>query len=173
MIFKRLIGALSVLLFLHGVCAAASGSGTEAASFLNIPVGAEPAALGGAYSALSDNAYAPVWNAAGLGFADQSQLAAQHLSYLQSVNYEFAGFVHPLERGGGIGASIQYLGTGDIAATNEFGDSIGSITNRYSAYSLSYGRQVSSRISLGLTGKVIDARLSNVGATASAGAARG
>src|SRR5438128_404090 len=56
-------------------------SGTEGASFLEIPVGARPAALGDAYTALATDAYAPLYNPAGLGFSRQTELAGQHISY--------------------------------------------------------------------------------------------
>src|ERR1044072_2961467 len=73
-----------------------AAAGTEAAAFLNIPVGAGPAALGSAYTALAEDAYAPVWNPAGLGSLRSSELAGQHVSYLESVSYEYLGFVKPL-----------------------------------------------------------------------------
>jgi hypothetical protein len=155
--FALLIGASTAL---H------AAAGTEAASFLNIPVGAEPAALGGAFSALANNAYAPVWNPGGLGRVETAEIAAQHLNYLESVHYEFASVVYPLSKGRTIGASVQYLGTGDIESTDEGGNSIGSISNRYGAYSFSYGQPVGEKLSLGLTGKIIDARLADVGASA-------
>src|ERR1051325_7648553 len=101
-----------------------ASSGTEGASFLDIPVGAEPAALGGAYTALANNAYAPVWNPAGLGHLRGNELAGQHTSYLESMHYEFLSFVHPLDIAHnsdthrGLGVSVQYLGSGDIAKTD-------------------------------------------------------
>src|SRR5258706_2391490 len=109
-----LILALCPLSFAMPVYA---GSGTEAASFLDIPVGAGPASLGSAYTALANDAYAPVWNPAGLGFLSSTQIAGQHLSYLESINYEYLSLVHPLGKKNGLGVSAQYLGTGDIAAT--------------------------------------------------------
>src|ERR1035438_1454710 len=86
---------------------AQASSGTEGASFLDIPVGAGPAALGSAYSAMASDAYAPVWNPGGLGLVQTNQFAAQQLSYLETINYEFASFVHPLGNGRSLGASIQ------------------------------------------------------------------
>src|ERR1051326_475008 len=74
-----------------------SSVGTEGASFLDIPVGAGPAALGSAYTALANDAYAPVWNPAGLGMLSGNELAGQHTSYLESMHYEFLSFVHPLD----------------------------------------------------------------------------
>src|SRR3979409_1699028 len=89
-------------------------SGTEAASFLDIPVGAGPAALGSAYTALAADAYAPTWNPAGLGLIDSPELAAQHLSYLESMHYEYLSYVQPLQDSKnsvvrrGLGVSAQY-----------------------------------------------------------------
>src|SRR4051812_11991930 len=86
---KRIPSLLAALPFLWiWVSAQAKGSGTEAAAFLDIPVGAQPASLGGAYTAWATDAYAPLWNPAGLGRIRATQLAAQHLSYLDSINYE-------------------------------------------------------------------------------------
>src|SRR4051812_46029547 len=65
----------------------ASGRGTQGAAFLDIPVGAGPAALGGAYSALARDAYAPTWNPAGLGDVQGVQFSGQHLDYLESLHY--------------------------------------------------------------------------------------
>src|ERR1700690_4420977 len=77
---------------------AQASSGTEGASFLDIPVGAGPASLGSAYAALASDAYAPVYNPAGLGFLKGTELAGQHLSYLQDIRYEHFRIVTPLGR---------------------------------------------------------------------------
>jgi hypothetical protein len=143
-----------------------ASSGTEGASFLDIPVGAGPAALGSAYSALATDAYATTWNPGALGRVDSNQLAGQHLSYLESINYEYLSFVHPLGKGRTLGAAIQYLGSGDIPETNLAGDTIGQFNAHYGAYSLAYGQTINSKLSLGITGKVINAKLAEVGATA-------
>ncbi len=143
-----------------------AAAGHESAAFLNIPVGAGPAALGGAYSALAHDAYAPVWNPAGLGFLERMQLSGQHLSYLESIHYEFASFVRPLRPGKAVGASIQYLGSGNVVGRDLSGNPNGDFSNYYAAYSVSYGQQILPRVSVGLTAKAIQAKLSDVGANA-------
>lgn len=150
-----------------------ASSGSEGASFLDIPVGAGPAALGSAYTALANDAYAPIYNPAGLGFLSSTQLTAQHLSFLQSMNYEFGSFVIPLGHSQdddkptkALGTSIQYLGSGDIAGTDPAGNPIGSFTTNYTAYSLAYGQKLTDKLSLGLTGKAINAKIADVSATA-------
>ncbi len=72
-----------------------ASSGTEGAAFLDIPVGAGPAALGSAYSAAAKDAYAPIYNPAGLGFVTPPEIAGQHLDYLDSISYEFGSVVIP------------------------------------------------------------------------------
>src|SRR5258706_1982905 len=142
-------------------------SGTEGASFLNIPVGARPAALGGAYSALAVDAYAPTWNPAGLGFLNSAQLAGQHLSYLESIHDEYLSFAIPLKsNNSALGASIQYLGSGDIASTDKFGAPAGTFSSHWGSYNLSYGRALTEKLSVGLTGKMIDAKIADVSAQA-------
>src|SRR6185437_12930341 len=130
-----------------------ASSGTEGASFLDIPVGAGPAALGSAYTALATNAYAPTWNPAGLGFVDAAGVAAQHLSYLDSIHYEYLSAVYPFSDARdnpthrGVGFSAQYLGTGDITRTDidqagNFVNPGGSFSSHYGAYNLSYGQSL-------------------------------
>src|ERR1017187_5443745 len=151
----HLFSVVALLPFLASVARASSG--TEGAAFLDIPVGAGPAAMGSAYSALAADAYAPIYNPAGLGFLRAPQMAAQHLSYLESIHDEFGSVVVPLSSAedsvrGAMGASIQYLGTGDIPGTDNSpaGNSIGNFSAHYAAYSLAYGRKISDSFSLGL-----------------------
>jgi hypothetical protein len=164
---QRPIKGLVVFLFLSAFSTRAqAASGTEGASFLDIPVGAAPAAMGSAYSAMAIDAYAPTWNPAGLGFLTRPQLAAQHLSFLESMHHEYLSFVHPLKKGSALGVSAQYLGSGDIAGTDPDGNSIGDYSSHYGAYTLAYGRKISEKLSLGSAAKWINSKLSDVSANA-------
>ncbi len=152
---------------------AASGSGTEGASFLDIPVGGAPAALGSAYTAQANDVYAPVWNPAGLGFLHSLEFTGMHLSYLGPLHYEHAGFVIPLGKDderesspAGIGASVQYLGTGDLDARDESGNSAGSFTSAFAAYSVAYGQRIWGNLSLGASGKLITEKIADTSASA-------
>jgi hypothetical protein len=153
-----------------------ASAGTEGASFLDVPVGAGPAALGSAYTALATDAYAPTTNPAGLGFLKGVDLAAQHLSYIQSIRYEHFGVAVPIFQGRegslhhGLGFSIQDLGSGDIARTDVSNGSpvtgLGSYSSHWDAYNLSYGQTVTDKLGLGLTGKLIHASIDDVSASA-------
>jgi len=158
-------GVLASLLLLHSTISFAA-SGSTGAAFLQIPVGAGPAAMGSAYSALATDAYAPVWNPAGLGYVHQPEVAAQHLSYLEAIHYEFLSLALPVKEGRSVGFSAQYLGSGGIAGFDVQGLPQPSYSTEYGAYSVAYGQTIGSRLSLGLTGKFLQAKISDVSALA-------
>src|SRR5258708_18728116 len=96
--------ATAAISLLSGLCLMLSplpiyaSSGTEGAAFLDIPVGAAPAAMGAAYTALANDAYAPTWNPGGLGLLESTQLSGQHVSYLDTLHYEYFSIAVPLPR---------------------------------------------------------------------------
>src|SRR6266850_89122 len=93
---KLTLTIFSILLLRTSFCLASSG--TEGAAFLDIPVGGGPAAMGTAYTALANDAYAATYNPGGLGFLDSTQFSGQHLSYIDTLHYEYLSFAVPLQR---------------------------------------------------------------------------
>jgi hypothetical protein len=175
-IMKKLLSSLSIVSLLINA-SPLFAAGTSGASFLDIPVGAGPAAMGSAYTSLATNAYAPVWNPAGLARLSGNELAGQHLSYLESIHYEHVSFVHPFAKSRnsdtqrGIGFSIQYLGSGDIERTEVDGSgnyvpTNDSFNSYYASYNLAYGQTITDKLALGITGKMISAKLDDVSAKA-------
>ncbi|MDD5657590.1 MAG: PorV/PorQ family protein [Elusimicrobia bacterium] len=154
---------------LAAACLSASGSafasGTEGASFLDIPVGGRAAALGGAYSALASDGLAPVWNPAGLARLGVPQLAATHLLYVESIAYEHGSLALPVGAGG-VGASVQYLHPKSMTQRDGDGSELGSFSSHFGAYGLSYGRGLTPRLSAGATGKLVEADIGGVSARA-------
>ncbi len=142
-----------------------AASGKSGSSFLEIPIGAAPAAMGSAYSALATDAYAPVWNPAGLGFLKEVQVAGQHLTYLDALHDEFVSAVVPIHPGMGLGVSVQYLGSGDVNSFDASGASIGTFSSHYGAYALAYG-QAFGPLSIGGAAKYIQAAIADVHASA-------
>jgi hypothetical protein len=118
--------------------------------------------MGGAYSALAMDAYAPVWNPAGLSGLNATQISGMHLNYVESIGYEFLSFARPIGSGQGFGVSAQYLHPEAATALDAQGNVLGTYSSYYAAYSLAYGSALGERLSVGATGKVIDARISDV-----------
>lgn len=164
-LFIALLAAFSLCTFPIAQRSFAS-SGTEGASFLDIPVGAGPASMGSAYTALANDAYAPTWNPAGLGFVNAPSFAGQHLSYIDSNAYEYGSFVYPFGGTRALGVSAQYWTSGNIPGTDLAGNSQGDFSSHYGSYNLAYGQRLSDRLSLGLSGKWINAQIQDVSANA-------
>jgi hypothetical protein len=78
---------------------ASSAYGQEAGSFLKIGVGARALGMGGAYTALADDAAAASWNAAGLSKLRATQLDAMHAEQFGTASFDFLGLAQPLPYG--------------------------------------------------------------------------
>ena len=86
--------------------------------------------MGGAGTALSDNAYAPYWNPAGLGQLTRYEVSFMHSTLNGEDAYDFVSFVvplanhnsrdkrHPLKNRGAIGVSWLRVGVDDIPITS-------------------------------------------------------
>lgn len=159
---------LLVLSFLFTVhCSALSfgkGPGTTTGELLKIPVGARAIGMGEAYTAAANDSSAIFWNPAGMSLAEQKEANFMHSALIEGVHYEHLGFVSPGEAYS-FGASMSYLGYGDIAGYDNID---GSPTGDVSAYSYIFSgavsRQIGSRLSLGLTGSMIRQKLADASA---------
>ncbi|OGS11475.1 MAG: hypothetical protein A2234_07845 [Elusimicrobia bacterium RIFOXYA2_FULL_58_8] len=99
-------------------------AGSASAAFLKIGQGARATALAGAYTAISDDAYALYWNPAGLSDAAGRNLAFTHNDYFAGLSQEFAAYTAPASsfglfrpgafKGAGAGISLNYLYTGKV-----------------------------------------------------------
>src|SRR5579884_3189454 len=128
------IGAAGISLIACALAASAwAGAGSDGAAFLQLPLGARAAALGGAYDALATDAYAPAWNPAGLAFEPSASVSASYLSYLDAMSYDAFSAAVPLRNGGdgGVGGSIQYFDPGSVPASDVAGNPIGRFNGYY------------------------------------------
>ena len=121
---------------------AAAGVGTTGAQFLKMGVGARPLAMGGAFSALPDDANAVNWNPGALGVIQKQGVTASYNSLFQDQSQGFVGYVRPLaEEKGTFAAGVNYLTVGKIekrAGDTEDADS--TFSNQNFAVIGSYGR---------------------------------
>ena len=72
-----------------------AGAGTEAAPFLKIDAGARAAALGGAFSAIADDASSVFYNPAGPGFMTNDDIMLSHNEWIAGLKNEHFAYVHP------------------------------------------------------------------------------
>ena len=110
-------------LFLIASLAAAQTSptitktGTTAASFLKIGVGARSVAMGGAYTAVANDVSSIYWNPAGLASMGGSQAIFNHVNWIADVQYDVAAAALQVEGFGTIGASFASMNVGEMDVT--------------------------------------------------------
>jgi len=141
--------------------------GTNAADFLQVDVGARAMAMGGAFVAMADDASALYWNPAGLAGMRGSEFIATHTEWLGDLKFDYLGIA--LNFGGGVaGISVTYLSVPDmVVRTLDRQQGTGETFSAADmALGLSYGRAVTDRFSIGVTGKYIQQRVWHSQATA-------
>lgn len=186
MIKRALKGAALITLFAAGSLAA-QRSGTvltpqpdegttrvaqRGANFLEIPVGARSQALGGSLVGLASGADAMYWNPAGLGTTDGLVLAFSYSDLYEDLDivHNYAAAAIPFA-GGGFGISYIRLDSGDIPRTDEnfpgggnpqFGPTFEWTST---AIGLHYGRRLTDRLQVGVSGRVIEEGITGASAS--------
>ncbi|MCX6830560.1 MAG: PorV/PorQ family protein, partial [candidate division Zixibacteria bacterium] len=156
---RQLIIVLMVLLLLPGVLLGQAKVGTAGAQFLKLGVGARANGMGDAFVAVSNDATAMYYNPAGLTQLYDREVIFTHVDYPAEISYEFVGLAYPLYRVGGVlGFGFYMLNGGSFdETTHEYPLGTGrTFGAREYAATMSYGRNLTDRFSVGLTLKFID-----------------
>lgn len=134
-----------------------SKTGTTAATFLEIGIGANANGMGNAYVTRASDATSIYWNPAGIAQLENDDVVAVHSVWIASTNLDWAGLVIPLGDFGNIGFSFTDLSMPDdkvrtVAQPEGTGEyfSAGDL-----ALGVSYARKLTDRFSIGFTGKYI------------------
>jgi opacity protein-like surface antigen len=133
--------------------------GTTGAQFLEIGVSPRADAFGGAFTAVADDASAVYYNPAGLVQLDHRQVMLSLINYPADITHSFAAVVLPLGFGGVLGVAYYGLNAGDMSVTTpeyQMGAPGWTFTAKDYAFSVSYGRYLTDRFSVGGTIKIID-----------------
>lgn len=127
--------------------------------FLNVPIGARPIGMGGAFSALADDVNAVNYNPAGLGYNSNTQLEYTHGIWFNTLNYENIAFVHPLFSGG-LGINLFYLHMPSFKETDYKGETGKEIFFHDIGITAGYGNKIAD-IDVGLNIKYASSKLDN------------
>ncbi len=104
------------------VLAAPAGATKYAGEFLKIQIGARALGMGGAFTAVADDATAPYWNPAGMVYLPYREVIPQHQEKFGSLaNHDYLGGVWPLGgpkgRNAALGVGIVRFAVDDIPIT--------------------------------------------------------
>jgi hypothetical protein len=176
---KRLFFALLVIIYLgavnghaqvasHSFKAHVTKVGTTAAPFLTIGVGARANAMGGAFVSVANDVTALYWNPAGISLLSSPQLALIHSEWIADLRHDYIGLALPLGSFGALGASVNSLTMDDLEVrTTAFPEGTGDLINCFDlAIGLTYGIQLTDRISIGASGKYVSSKLYHMNASA-------
>jgi len=133
--------------------------GTTGAQFLEVGVSPRADAMGGAFTAIADDVSAIYYNPAGLVQLENRQVMVSMIDYPADISYSFVGLAMPVSFGGVLGVGYYGLDAGDIEVTTHqhpYGVDGWTFGAKDYALSLSYGRFLTDRFSLGVTVKLID-----------------
>ncbi len=153
---------LLLLLLVPGVVYGQAKVATAGAQFLEIGVGARAIGMGEAFVAVANDATAMYYNPAGLTQLYDREVVVTHVEYLAEIQYDFAGVAYPLYRMGGVlGIGFYALDAGEMDETTyEYHQGTGRTFGAGSyAATVSYGRALTDRFSVGVTVKLIDEKL--------------
>lgn len=162
---KIIIGVLAVVMLIVFSLPALSQdkTGTTAADFLGIAVGARSVAMGGAYTAVAGDATSIYWNPGAISKSGQSHANFIHTNWFLDTNFDWAGMVYNIDGTNAIGLSFTSLSFGDEPVTTVFEPN--GTGDRFSAQDvavgLSYSRNLTNLFSIGGTVKYISQKIHN------------
>jgi hypothetical protein len=133
--------------------------GTTAAPFLTIAVGARAVGMGGAFTAIANDASGLFWNPAGIAGVDQFNANIVHTPWLADLKFNVVGAVLPIENVGTLGAQVTVLSMPDQEVTTTIQGEQDGTGIFYSAGSMalqvSYARPLTDRFKIGFSGKYV------------------
>lgn len=115
---------------------------TSGSEFLLQDIGARGIAMGGAYSAVTNDAYSLYWNPAGLSKIPRFSAAFMYSRYVADISYQSAMAAGRLNDLGVIAGGIRYRDIGSISNTDLAGNSIGTFHPRDYVAEVGWGQSV-------------------------------
>jgi hypothetical protein len=105
---------------------ASSAIGTTGSEFLLMDIGARGIAMGGAYTAVTDDANSLYWNPAGLAKIPRLSITTMYSMYVQNISYQSASYAQRLDDNSVVAAGFRYQDLGTIAETDVSANPVGS-----------------------------------------------
>lgn len=116
--------------------------GTTGSEFLTLDVGARGIAMGGAISALTDDAHSLYWNPAGLARVPRLSAAFMYSHYVADISYQAGSVARRFTDYGVLGAGWRYMDIGELDHVNVSGIKRGTFHPRHYVGELGWGQSV-------------------------------
>ncbi|HNW58149.1 MAG TPA: hypothetical protein PKI62_00565 [bacterium] len=170
---KKVCAIAGTLVLLAQAVVAAEGDGGYAGAFLRMGIGARAKAMGDAFSAVAEDAFAGIYNPALLPHLKGRQAALSYAFLPLDRKLDYIGYAQPVRPGAAGGEERAPLRAGFALAWIHAGvegiegrDLAGNYTQDYSfsenAFFLSFALSPAERFSLGVSGKILYGRMPGV-----------
>jgi hypothetical protein len=138
-------------------------SGSAAAQFLKIGVGARAMALGGAIVASTDDAFSLYWNPSALTKVSHVTVAGVYTNWFADIDHQFLGLVIPVNQSSVVGfqATLLTMDEMEITTINDPHGTGEFFEARDLAIGVSYAVRLTNYFSVGITGKYIQQEIYN------------
>lgn len=164
----KILLAFILLLAMDAFAGGGKRTGTGGAAELLIPVGPRGIAMAGANLSTSTGIEALFWNPAGVAsMQNNADVIFSHMSYIADIGVDYGAIAANFEGFGVISFSLKTLDVGDILiTTTQNPDGTGeTFSPTFLVAGLSYSRQLTESISVGLTTNFISERMADVSAS--------
>ncbi len=156
---------LSMVLLLGGVTTviAEDGNGGYAGSFLDVPIGARPAAMGGAYLSIADDGSGPMYNPAGLSNIRKTLFSSSYRLMDLDRTLGYVSLAIPAAKKSALAFGWRYAGSGTVDARNTDGDKLGfEIAEHNHEFTFVFTKRFEDFFAAGVRGSYLYSRLSEM-----------
>ncbi len=130
---------------------AEDGDGGYAGSWLQVPIGARPTAMGGAYLGVSNDGSGPLFNPAGTADLQRPVFTSSYRFMDLDRKLGYAGVLFPVRGNSSIGVNWLYAGSGDVTARNSDGDALGyELSQNNHVFNIVFAKRFEDFLSLGM-----------------------
>lgn len=151
-----------------------SNVGRAGLTFLKIVPSARAVAMGGAFTAISDDASSVFFNPAGMTRVKKTEFLFSHTDWITDISHEYVGLVVPGGLMGTFGVSACFVTMGDIQTTRiddiatvmreDLGEGLPAYSSSDLALGLSYAYRFTNKFSAGITAKYATEKISDMSA---------
>ena len=145
---------------------AGEGGGSTGFDILRQPVGGRPAAMGGAFTAVSGDLYGLAFNPAGLADVKDREVALTYVDRFMDIKSGFIGYGQALGAGGRIGFSVAYTNYGEMRRTDVTGNDQGGFTPGDFVVTAGYASRLTMGLRYGIALKYVYSKIDQYAAGA-------
>lgn len=141
---------------------ALTGEAGMPGTFLHMGIGARALGMGKAYTALSNDATAIYWNPAGLALQDKFQIYGMHSALFMDTQFDYVAGVAPTLDYGTFGFGVLTLSSEGFEQRSMLNEELGEFGMRDLATFISWSKELSQGISVGINYKLISQKIFDV-----------